>query len=289
MKRLLLLSALLAGCSSRVGRYDGDPIADPIPPRPPEHMMRRHPDFRFTDYATGKEFVLRFYADQNVRMEIITVREPGKIERPATAPERDFAIRTFEQDWKSKGLEEKLRWHAEVLDNERRMTETLIDLRIQDELAALKTLRERRDDVLFNLRARKDTGVHPKEGDDLATRFKEPSTDFLERELANLEVQIRLGEARLKALEYRRDLRNLTYGRSSAAGFSRESFPVGDLLQRMSANGLISLIERDVEPELWHHPQARLLVENDRLVVFHTEAVATRVRDYLDKLRQKKS
>ncbi len=285
MRNLLLLPVLMSACTSSVGRYDGDAVGPDSVPLPPENLMRRHPDFRFTEYATGREYLLRLYSDENVRMEIVTVREPGRVERSATPAERDYALGVFAADWKSKGMEDRLRYHYEAFENEKRMNATLLDLKIEDETAALKRLREQRAEIEINLRARRETKVHPKEGDVLSTKFHEPSTEFLEKELAGIEVRIRLGEARLRALEYRRDLRNLTYGRSSAALFSRESLSVDDLLRRMSADALVSRIRRDVEPEYWNHPQSRLEIEGSQLVVVHTEPMIRRVKEYLGRMR----
>lgn len=206
MRRCFLL--LLAGCTSSGERFEGDPVAPHLPPLPPEHVLRRHPDFRFLEYSTGKEYFLRFYSDENVQEEIVTVRDPGQAERATSAQERDHALAVFETDWKSKGDEERLRYHRELYEKERKRDATLIDLRIQHEAAALRRFQERYDDTLFNLRARQATNVHPKEGDELAAKFHEPSTEFLQQELTRLEAEVKASETRLKMLEYQRAVRD---------------------------------------------------------------------------------
>lgn len=278
---------LTAGCSSRVGRYEGDPIGPDIPPLPPEHVMRRHPDFRFVDHGTGKEYLLRLYSDENVRMEIVTVRDPGRPESTATEAEREFALSVFVTEWRSKGMEDRLRWHLEGHENERRIADTLLDRRLADEEAGLRRFRERRDEVLFNLRARKDTGVHPKEGDELSAKFHEPSTEFLERELARLEAEVRAAEARTRVLEYEIRLRNARFARSAADVWVRDSFEVSDLLGRMTPDGLVARVKREVDPESWIG-QARAEVVGDQLVVVQTRTAMPKVREFLLRLRREK-
>lgn len=247
--------------------------------------MRRHPDFRFTDHATGREYCLRFYSDENIREEIVTVRDPGRSERTAAPDERRYAFSVFEEDWKSKGDADHLRYHLELYENERKRDARLTDLMIRNEEAALRGFQERYEETLINLRARKDTNVHPKDGDELTTKFHEPPTDFLEKELVRLNAEIRASEARLKVLRYRRGVEDAEFSRSSAAQFRRESVYVADLLRHVPADRLIARIKQDVEPESWQRAQARIDVQGEALLVTQLPRVTDQVRNYLDTLR----
>ncbi len=284
MKRFLFL-ALLAGCSSSGRRFEGEAVPPVLLPIPPEHVMRRHPDFRFTDHSTGREYCLRFYSDENVREEIVTVRDPGRSERSATPDERRYAFSVFEEDWKSKGDADRLRYSIERYENEKKRDARLYDLKIHNEEVALQGFWEQYEITLANLRARKDTNVHPKEGDELSTKFHEPPDDFLERELVRWKAEIQAAESRLKMLRYQRSVADAEFSRSSAAQFRRDSVPVADLLRHVPADRLIARIKQDVEPETWNRTQTRIDVQGDSLSVTQLPRVIDRIRNYLDNLR----
>lgn len=285
MKRFLAVLLLAAGCSSEVQRYDRDPVGPEIPPVPPDHILRLNPDFRFTDYVDGKEYLLRFYSDENIREEVVTVREPGKPERGSTASEREYAISVFVSDWQSKSDEDRLRYHAELYENEKKINATLLDLMAQNEEGGIRRFRERYDDILYNLRARKDTGVHPKEGDALSTKFHEPSTEFLELELVRLDVEIKAAESRLRAIEYKRAVRNAQFSRSSAAQFRRDAIQVAEILKAIPGDRLMALVKERVDPDSWKRTLARAEVSGEFLLVTQTSENLDRVRAYLDELR----
>lgn len=284
MRRFLAV-LLLAGCSSEVRRYDRDPVGPEMAPVPPDHILRIHPDFRFLDYVDGKEYFLRFYSDENFQEEIVTVRDPGQAERGATVAEREYALSVFATDWKLKSDEDRLRYHAELYENEKKLNATLLDLMVENEQGGLRRFRERYDAILFNLRARKDTGVHPKEGDELSTKFHEPSTEFLEQELAQVDLLIKAAEARLKMLEYKRAARNARFSRSSAAQFRRDAIQVADVVKVIPGDRLIELVKQNVDPDSWKRTLARIESQGEFLVVTQTADNIDRVRAYVDQLR----
>jgi len=284
MKRIFLL--LLAGCSSSAVRYDADPVRPDLPPLPPEHVLRRTPDFRYLDYSSGKEYYLRFYADENLQEEIVTLRDAGQAERAATAEERETALAIFETVWKSKGQEDRLRYHRQIYETERKRDATLIDLRIENETAALARFRERYDETLFNLRAREATNVHPKEGDELSGKFHEPTTEFLQKELARLELEIRASETRLKMLEYKRAVRDSQYRLDLSNQTRSETFDVSDLLRRYAPDRLVEQIRETVDPPSWNRPHARLEIQDSTLIVSQTAPALEKIRAHLDQLRR---
>ena len=107
----------LAGCfpedtwSSRVQEEE-------YQPDPPEHLLRQPADFRLYDANVRKEFFLYYYEDETVREEIVTVinyalPEGERRPRLATRDEHDYAIAIFIEDWKARGLGDKIRYFNE--------------------------------------------------------------------------------------------------------------------------------------------------------------------------------
>ncbi|MBV8879449.1 MAG: hypothetical protein JO332_05780, partial [Planctomycetaceae bacterium] len=126
-----LAVAALSGCfpedtwSSRVQEEE-------YQPPPPQHLLRQPPDFRLYDPHVRKEFFLYYYEDESVRQEIVTVinyavPEGERRPRLATREEHDYAIQIFLQDWRARGLNEKIRYFNERFAQEVSRQNTLID------------------------------------------------------------------------------------------------------------------------------------------------------------------
>lgn len=294
MKRILLsLLAVAAGCSGETQRFEGEVQPPDMPPVPPEKILREPVDFRFTDFASAKEFLLRFYHDDLVSEEIVTVLEKGKRERLATLSERDYALSIFLADWKSTGDRDKLRYHLELLENELRRNTTLLDYKVQGKEYEVRQLEERRDSVLYNIRARKDTNFSPKEAKDCHSDLKEgqrctcpnheASTQELERELADAELKLRVARAELEILKYRKALRDGEYSRSSAAYFRRDAIYVADILPAYSGpDRLIALVRTNVHPDTWDRSLVRIEVKDGHLLLTQHTDVIERVRAYIE-------
>ncbi len=282
MKRLPWLSLLLvAGCSGG-NEYPGEgpdmPVADPLPPRP---IMERPPSFHFKDLQEGKEYFLRLYESGAIRMEIVTVREGSLPERGATPEEKEYALATFVQDWKNRGEKEHLRFHRDVYENEKWRDATLLDLEMREATAALAQLKEHRDNALFNLRARTETGVTPDTG------HHEPGSGFLKKRVVELEKQVRLAGARIEMLRYAQLLRDRTVSRSTQENWTRKTLPVGDILRYWSAEELMARIRKEIAPESWANSRASMNPAGSYLVVSQRAWILREIESHLPNLRAK--
>jgi hypothetical protein len=216
MKRFAAVFAILAvvGCKyvERPTYREPDPKPVEVPSPPPERILRRAPDFRFTDYESRKTFYDRGYAESlpgggEFRHEVVTVRDPkGDIEREATNEERDYALNVLEQDWRNKGLEEQLRYHQELARIGKMRRDSMIDARIGYAEEAVKDLEERLVDLEADLQASTRTsGYTPPAG----------RVEFLTREIESNKQQHAELKARLETLRYLAAARDRAYGRSS--------------------------------------------------------------------------
>ena len=189
-----------------------DPTPVPVPPPPPERILRRAPDFRFTDYETGKTYFYRGYSETlpgggEFRHEVVTVRDrKGDVEREATNEEREYALGVLEKDWRHKGLEEQLQYHQEMARIGKQRRDSLIDARIGYAEEALKDLEERLLDLEADrLASTRTSGYTPPAG----------HLQFLEQQGMELKQQHAELKAKIETLRYLAAARDRAYGRSS--------------------------------------------------------------------------
>jgi len=226
----------------------------------------------------AKEVAAKFRVSRSwVNRLVQRRRETGEV---GPRPQQIFRKQAFA------GQEDRLRYHRQIYETERKRDATLIDLRIENETAALARFRERYDETLFNLRAREATNVHPKEGDELSGKFHEPTTEFLQKELARLELEIRASETRLKMLEYKRAVRDSQYRLDLSNQTRSETFDVSDLLRRYAPDRLVEQIRETVDPPSWNRPHARLEIQDSTLIVSQTAPALEKIRAHLDQLRR---
>ncbi|HEU4339748.1 MAG TPA: hypothetical protein VFS19_06740 [Planctomycetota bacterium] len=215
MKRLAVALALVAawGCQAieRPTYREPDPAPLQRPAPPPERILRIAPDFRFREPETGKTYFYRGYAEKlpnggDFKHEIVTVLDPkGEYERDATEEERAYAMDVLERDWRNKGLEDQIRYHAEVARMGRERRDSLVDTKIAFSEQAVKHLEEH----LVSLEA------------DLVSSTRTPGyqapaghLEFLQREIAVTQGSLAETKARLEMLRYLQTSRERAYGRS---------------------------------------------------------------------------
>jgi hypothetical protein len=209
MKRFALLAmALLAGCSAIERPTYREPAPDPVkrPPPPPERILRIAPDFRFREPESGKTYFYRGYRETlpgggEFRHEIITVLD-AKGERDASDEERAYALEMLEREWRSRGLDEQIKYHHEVARIGRVKRDSLIEARIGYAEQAQKDLEEQLVDLEADLQSSTRTaGYTPPPGHvEFLTRQISEKTGDLAEVRAKLEVLRYLQGARDKAL-----------------------------------------------------------------------------------------
>ena len=216
MKRFaaVLAVAALSACNhlQRPTYREPDPTPVQRPAPPPERILRKAPDFRFKDFATGKSYSYRGYSESlqggaEFRHEVITVLDPGAdYERDATDEERAFALDTLEKDWRAKGLTQQIEYHRELARIGRERRDSLIDIRIEFAEKAVKELEEH----LVSLEADLVSSTR-------TTGYKAPAghLEFLQREIATTQGELAETRSKLEALRYLQAARDRAYGRSS--------------------------------------------------------------------------
>ncbi|MBI3854639.1 MAG: hypothetical protein HY293_02985 [Planctomycetes bacterium] len=277
--------AALAGCfpedtwSSRV-------VEEEYQPDPPEHLLRQPADFRLYDPHVRKEFFLYFYEDETVRQEIVTVinyavPEGQRRPRLATRDEHDYAIAIFMEDWRARGLNDKIRYFNERYSQEVTRQNTLIDEKIVYKEHEVRELDDKRISIDADLKSRQMTGAF-KEGDE---KFKLVDSSVAQRELAKTERALLLAKSQLLILQYLRDQRNAQYARSAVL-LVENSLPVKDLLEAYGApERFIADVRQKVSPLSWDRPGARIEVREDKLEIYQTRDVILQVRDFVDRQR----
>jgi hypothetical protein len=280
-----LALAPLAGCfpedtwSSRVQEEE-------YQPDPPEHLLRQPADFRLYDPNVRKEFFLYFYEDETVRQEIVTVinyalPEAERRPRLSTRDEHDYAIAVFIEDWKSRGLNDKIRYFNERYSQEVKRQNTLLDEKIVYKEKEVQELEDKRLSLAADIKSREMTGTY-QGGDD---KFKLVETPVAQRELAKTERLLLLAKGQLLLLQYLRDQRNSQYARNTVL-MVRNSMPVKDLLDVYGApERLVADVRQKVAPLTWDRSGAWIEVDGDKLSMSQTRDVILQVRDYLERLR----
>ena len=280
-----LALAPLAGCfpedtwSSRVQEEE-------YQPDPPEHLLRQPADFRLYDPNVRKEFFLYFYEDETVRQEIVTVinyalPEAERRPRLATRDEHDYAIAVFIEDWKSRGLNDKIRYFNQRYSEEVKRQNTLLDEKIVYKDKEVRELEDKHLSLKADIKSREMTGTY-QGGDD---KFKLVETSVAQRELAKTERLLLLARGQLLLLQYLRDQRNSQYARNTVL-MVRNSIPVKDLLEVYGApERLVADVRQKVAPLTWDRSGAWIEVDGDKLSMSQTRDVILQVRDYLDKVR----
>src|SRR6185295_17552723 len=240
--------AALAGCfpedtwSSRVQEAE-------YQPDPPEHLLRQPADFRLYDPHVRKEFFLYYYEDESVRQEIVTVinyavPEGERRPRLATRDEHDYAIAVFIEDWKARGLNDKIRYFNERYSQEVGRQNTLIDEKIVYKEQEVRELDDKRITLQADIKSREMTGSF-QGGDD---KFKLVETTVAQRELAKTERLLLLAKSQLLILQYLREQRNSAYARNAVL-MVENSLPVKDLIDVYGApERMVADIRQKVSP-----------------------------------------
>jgi len=289
MKQLGLVLALglgaLTGCfpedtwSSRVQEEE-------YQPPPPEHLLRQPADFRLYDPHVRKEFFLYNYEDETVRQEIVTVinyavPEGERRPRLATREEHDYAIALFIEDWKSRGLNDRIRYFNEKYSQEVTRQNTLIDEKLVYKEKEIQSLEERKLHLSADIKSREMSGSFAA-GDD---EFRLVSTEVAKRELAKTERLLLLAQGQHQILEYLRAQRNAAYARNAVL-MVENTLAAKDLLQVYGApERLVAEIRQKVAPFSWDRPGARIEVDGDTLEIYQTRDVILQIRDWADRVR----
>jgi len=280
-----LALAPLAGCfpedtwTSRVQEEE-------YQPDPPEHLLRQPADFRLYDPHVRKEFFLYYYEDESVRQEIVTVinyavPEGERRPRLATRDEHDYAIAVFIEDWKARGLNDKIRYFNERYSQEVGRQNTLIDEKIVYKEQEVRELDDKRITLQADIKSREMTGSF-QGGDD---KFKLVETTVAQRELAKTERLLLLAKSQLLILQYLREQRNSAYARNAVL-MVENSLPVKDLIDVYGApERMVADIRQKVSPFSWDRPGARIEIREDKLEMTTTRDVILQVRDFVDRLR----
>lgn len=205
-----LALAALSGC--RPTYHEPEPTQVSLPPPPPERILRKAPDFRFTDYTSGKTYFYRGFSESlpdggEFRHEIITVRDADSdIERESNPEEREYALRILEEDWRRRGLNEQIEYHRELARIGRERRDTLIEARIEFAEKAAAHLEEELTVLKADLEASTKT-----------QGYQAPAgrVEFLQREVAAKQSALAEERAKLESLRYALADRDRAYGRSS--------------------------------------------------------------------------
>jgi hypothetical protein len=290
MKQLGVVLALglgaLAGCfpedtwTSRVEEEE-------YQPPPPEHLLRQPADFRLYDPHVRKEFFLYNYEDETVRQEIVTVinyavPEGERRPRLATREEHDYAIALFIEDWKTRGLNDKIRYFNEKYSQEVTRGNTLIDEKIVYKEKEIQSLEERKLHLTADIKSREMTGGTYAGGDE---KHQLVTLDVAKRELAKTERLLLLAQGQLQILEYLRAQRNAAYARNAVL-MVENTLPAKELLEVYGApERLVAEIKQKVNPFSWSRPGARIEVDGDKLEIYQTRDVILQVRDWAERVR----
>lgn len=205
-----LALAALSGC--RPTYHEPEPSQVPLPPLPPERILRKPPDFRFKDYTSGKTYFYRGFSESlpdggDFRHEIITVRDADSdLEREADAQEREYALRILEEDWLHKGMTEQVEYHRELARIGRERRDSLIEARIEYAEKAAAHLEEE----LIVLKADLESSTKTQ-------GYSAPAghVEFLQREVAAKQATLAEERAKLESLRFLLADRDRAYGRSS--------------------------------------------------------------------------
>src|SRR5262245_17850710 len=197
MKQLGVVLALglgaLAGCfpeDTWSSRVEEEEYQRP----PPEHLLRQPADFRLYDPHVRKEFFLYNYEDETVRQEIVTVinyavPEGQRRPRLASREEHDYAIALFIEDWKSRGLNDKIRYFNEKYSQEVTRSNTLIDEKIVYKEKEIQSLEDRKLTLNADIKSREMTGGTFAGGDE---KHQLVALEVAKRELAKTERRLLL-------------------------------------------------------------------------------------------------
>ena len=207
----VLAVAILAGCSALDRPTYQEPAPDPVkrPPPPPERILRIAPDFRFKEPESGKTYFYRGYRESlpeggEFRHEIITVLDAkAPVERDATDSERAYALSVLEKEWRSRGLDEQIKYHNEVARIGRVKRSSLIESRIGYAEQAQKDLEEQLVDLDADLQSSTRTaGYTPPAG----------HVEFLQRQISEKTGDLAEVRAKLEVLRYLQGSRDRALG-----------------------------------------------------------------------------
>jgi hypothetical protein len=281
-----LAVAALSGCfpedtwSSRVQEEEYQPPA-------PQHLLRQPADFRLYDPHVRKEFFLYYYEDESVRQEIVTVinyavPEGERRPRLATRDEHDYAIAVFTEDWKARGLNDKLRYFNERFAQEVARQNTLIDEKIVYKEAEVRELDDKRIGLQADVKSREMSGGAYAAGDE---KFKLAETPVVQRELQKTERALLLAKSQLLILQYMRDQRNAAFARN-AVTLVDNRLPVKDVLEVYGGpDRFLADLRQKVSPFAWDRPGVRVEVREDVLEMTQTRDIILQVRDFVERLR----
>lgn len=282
---LAALLALQAGCITDTwsSRVEPSPYRKP----PPEHLLRKPPDFRIHDVYVHKEFFYYFYADEEMNETLVTVvdtRKPQQGAEPqlATLDEFDYALSLLAEMWYAQGRPDQFKYfnlrHREEMDRR----DTLLDQRIRYKLEEIRELEEEKLFLEADLKSRQDTGAYAEGDEKLALA---PSA-VVDREIKVKNYLLSRARLALAILEYQRDLRDARYARKGMPVFVMEPIHVADLVpDAYGPQELIALIRSEVDAE-WEHPESLIdYASSGNLVVTQLRPVIRSVRAFLDRLR----
>ena len=204
---LLTLVALAAACGPPPFERPW-PVAPPVPPDPPERLLRQPVDYTFRDHLERKNFLLRLYEDPDFgtgasrfKETVITVVDwdnSDENERLATLAEYDHAWKVFQEDWVNRSREEKFAHFRKIQVAEEQRDATLLEKMIQDKETAIEQLEtEKFDGVDARLRANADAGHGTPEGQ-----------AHLQRRSDEMALQLLILEAERDILKYKLELYN---------------------------------------------------------------------------------
>jgi hypothetical protein len=282
-----LLCAALAVAACRPMDTWSSRVEDPgLPPFAPDVLLRQQADFRLYDPHLRKEFFLYLYEDDQVKQEVITVIDHGLPEgerrpRMASIAEHDHAMASFDQDWRLRRQDEKLRYFNEKVTHEDLRNRTLYDHQMTFKAHEIAQLDEQRIALDADLKSRTATGAYAA-GDE---KFKLVESSVVQRELNAAERRLALARGQYLILEYLRRMRDARYARGTADLVERE-YDVRDLLAMYpAADRLAEEIKMKVLPEAWTRQGTALEADNTLLRVVQSREVQVAVSDYLGRLR----
>ncbi len=282
---LALSLPALAGCPP--GDVWTSRVEEPeLLPPPPEHLLRKPPDFRLLDPHLKKEFLLYLYEDESVNLEIVTVinkalPEKEQAPRRATKEEHDYAIALLIGDWRARGEDRKIKYFNERHEQEMSRNATTLDYQIVYKKQEVDSLREQVADLTADLKSRSDTGTFAagNEQFDLA-----PSAS-VEASLARTRRRLAIAEAQLSMLMYKRDFRDSYYSRVGSTHVESE-IECADVARNYSAaERFVADVKMRSDPAAWSRTDARISYSDGKLYVRQTRDVVMKVREAVDHLR----
>jgi hypothetical protein len=193
----------LGACAVRSQPWASEPAPVDVAAPPPLRIMRVPPDFRLRDYGEEREYLIRRYSDSSRKEIIVTILEPGRPERLATAEEHAHAWNLFESEWAGKPRDARLDYFRGLRELELSRNATLVDEEIRLQREALARLEEERRGLDADLRARRETAGYTAEA---AKKLDVTSSGFLEGEIARRDLDLHLARTRLEILQYKRRL-----------------------------------------------------------------------------------